>query len=177
MGVGQGCLCICVCRCVTRAVLWDYRLLGDAIGHSEPALDTMTFWMQPDGVGHGTGVCASVIWGRKTNLWSLQPSPAQRTFLYRVHSALEIEDASPLAMILKRVKPPPHGECGHQPCPLKTAAGFLPALPLAETSFAPKGRHLFMWVYSYQVLCMCICTCNYPTIIPPCSSVRVHAGS
>nr|KAF6422706.1 hypothetical protein HJG63_008542 [Rousettus aegyptiacus] len=123
----------------------------------------MTFWMQPDGVRHGTGVCASVIWGRKTNLWSLQPSPAQRTFLYRVHSALEIEDASPLAMILKRVMPPPHGECGHQPCPLKTAAGFLPALPLAETSFAPKGRHLFMWVYSYQVLCMCICTCNYPT--------------
>lgn len=61
MGVGQGCLCICVCRCVTRAVLWDYRLLGDAIGHSEPALDTMTFWMQLDGVRHGTGVCASVI--------------------------------------------------------------------------------------------------------------------
>lgn len=97
------------------------------------------------------------------NLWSLQPSPAQRTFLHRVQAALEIKDASFLAMIQKRVKPPLRGVCGHQPCPLKRAAEFLPALPLAETSFAPKGRHLFTWVCSYQVPCMCTCTCNYPT--------------
>lgn len=80
----------------------------DAIGLSEPDSATMS-WMQPETARPWASVRASLLPGGKNNLWSLQPSLAQRTSLHRVLVNLEVETASPLEMVPKGAKPRLHG--------------------------------------------------------------------
>lgn len=108
----------------------------DATGLSKPASATMA-WMQPETVRHWAGVSASLLPGGKNNLWSLQPSAAQRTSLHRVLVNLEEETASPLEMIPKGTKPPLHGVWSST-----LAARFPPVPPPRRNLFHPKGETL-----------------------------------
>lgn len=126
-------------------------------------------------VRHWTGVCFCAL-GKESQCLGVCDPPQPRGFSSRVQVTLEVEDAGPFGIIPKGAKPPPHGIwviCLGLQIP---AAGFLPELVLAKTSFAPQGIHLYMWPCSYQVCeCALVHTITQLTI-PPCSFIHVRSG-
>lgn len=127
-------------------------------------------------VAHWVGVCVSVLWGRETNALESVTLPSPEAFSTRVQVALEVEEASPFGIIPKGVKPPPNGT---QVIPLGLqvrTAGFLQALSLAKTAFAPQGIHLYIWPCSYQICERALEHTITQLITPPCSFIHVHSG-
>lgn len=120
-----------------------------------------------------------MLQGGKTNLWSLQPSPAQSSSSHRVQVTLEVETASPLDVIPKGAKPPLHGVRSSILVPQAAQRQAFSQCPHpTEPSFAPKGRHLDIWIYPYQALCVCALThAIAQRIVPPGSFICARTGS